>query len=314
MKAFPLALLLVGCTEEITPEDPEVTCDTTIPATWPLDGSSQAYNRGDIEFTLSEPDDTAVVVADFDGVQSTRNDGLTIVYTPTEPLEPDTAYAVSLTYCRGTASIDFTTSELGGELEGELDLVGRVYAMDFGGARYLSGDGVGQIITTFIGDYALLQVIEATDDVLQMRVAITADDNGDLIQDPCSTTANLPQADFSARPWFTHPVDDVVFDAFDVQMHLNDFTSSGTIAPAGDWIGGIAVNVTLDTREAALMLGLAAEDICVLAENVGLACEPCADGESYCGTLEMRELNAPEVMIDVVEITELGPECDDATD
>jgi len=313
MKAFPLALLLVGCTDIITPDDPVVTCDTTIPATWPLDGETQAFHRADIEFTLSEPDDTAVVVADFDGVQSTRNDGLTVVYTPTEPLEPDTAYTVGLDYCRGTASIDFTTSELGGDLEGELDLVGRVYAMDFGGARYLSGDGVGQIITTFVGDYALLQVIEATEHMLQMRVALAVSDGGDLVQDPCSTTADLPRADFNDLPWFTHPIDDVVLDAFDVEMHLNDFTSSGTFAPGSDWIGGIALDVTLDTREAAQMLGLAAEDICTLAENVGLACEPCADGEPYCGTLEMRELDAEQVLVDVVEITEIPPECEDTT-
>lgn len=129
MTLLPL-LVLSGCTDPILPRDVEPTCETTIPSTWPDNGATGVYHRGAVEFTLSEPDPTAVVVADFDGVQSTRDGGLVVVYTPTEPLEPLTTYEVSLDYCRGTPSISFTTSALGSALMDDVDLVGRVYAAD----------------------------------------------------------------------------------------------------------------------------------------------------------------------------------------
>jgi len=313
MTAFSLVLLATGCTEVVTPDEPAVTCDTTIPQTWPLDGDTRFYNRDTVEFTLSKPDPSATVIAPYDGEQSVSEDGLVVSFAAADPLEPDTAYTVELDYCRGTAGIDFTTSELGRDLEGELDLEGRVYAGDFSGVRYAQGDGVGQIISTFLGETVLLQVIQATEAVFQLRVALAIEDGGELVQDPCGTTADLPEADFSAVPYFSHEGQDVVLTAYDTEMHMSGFQASGTVSADNSYLGGIALEVTLDTREAAVALGLSAEDICVLAENVGLACEPCADGLPYCGTLQMDELYADLVDTQVEAITEQPAECDDKT-
>lgn len=302
-------LSLAACTAPIVPTLRGETCETTIPATWPVDGAVGVYHRGAIEFTLSEPDETATVLADFDGVQSTRADGLVVVYTPTEPLDTNTTYTVSLDYCRGTPSISFTTSELGEPLAESAQVLGGVYAADFTAVRFLSGDGVGQVIRTFIGDELLLQVVQASDHVFQLRAALVDLESSTLAQDPCATTALLPESDFSDQPWFEHAAADVVLDAYDVVMHLTDFQASGTVAPDASWIGGIALSVTLDTREAAEMLGLAAEDICELASNVGLACEPCNDGQPYCGTLVLEDLGGEWVEVVVEEVTEIPSHC-----
>ena len=309
MMLLPL-LVLTGCTDPILPQDTEPTCETTIPSTWPDNGAVGVYHRGAVEFTLSEPDPTAVVLADFEGVQSTREGGLVVVYTPTEPLEPLTTYEVSLDYCRGTPSISFTTSALGSALSEDIDLEGRVYAADMTDLRYLSGDGVGQIVTTFIGDELLLQVVEATATSFQLRTALALD-GGALTQDPCGRTVDLPSADFSDAPYFSHEASDVEVEAYDTTLFLEDFSAAGTFASDGTWVGGISASVTLDTREVAELLGLAAEDICLLAGNVGLECEDCEDGYPYCGTLVLQDMVAEEVDIEVVEITVLDESCQD---
>ncbi len=300
-------MLLTGCTDIISPVETEPTCDTTIPETWPVDGDPGVYHRSPVEFTLSEPDPSAAVIAE----QTTRNDGLTVVYTPTDPLDPLTTYEVGLEYCRGTATIDFTTSELGQDLQGEFDLEGRVYLADFNTVRHVTGDGVADVISTFLGDYVLLEVIEASEHVLQLRVALAIEDSEGFVQDPCGVTVDLPEADFNAMPYFIHPTRDVELIAFGVEMQMNDFSASGTFAPDASWIGGIAITVTLDTRQAAQMLGVHEDDICLLAENVGLACQPCSDGQPYCGTLIMDDLSAEEVDTPVTEIVELPEECKD---
>ncbi len=311
-----LILLLTACTSssDTGQETVGVTCDTTIPTTWPQDGDMAVYHRDAIAFTLSEPDPTATVVAPFDGVQSTSEDGLTITYRPSGPLEPETDYTVQLDYCRGTPAIRFRTSELGQPLHDDLDLTGSVYQADMAEARYTAGDGVSNVIRALIGDFVLLQIVQASDTAFQLRTALTVEENGDVLQDPCGHTADLPSADFMEAPFFSHGADDVLLTTYDTTMNLLDFTASGTVAPDGSWVGGITMAATLDTREAAVLLDIAPDDICLLADNAGLACEPCADGASYCGTVVLENLDADWTDVQMLEMTEQDPDCEPDTD
>ncbi len=307
---FLLLSLSSACVTTPVDDTPGVECETTIPETWPVDGSTQVYHRGAIEFTLSEADPTATILADFDGTQTTRDEGLVVIYRPTEPLEPDTDYTVTLDYCRGKASIAFQTSELGLPLEdGFAPLIGAAYAADLGNVKYLAGESVGQLIQSLVGSHLLLQVIQESPTLFQLRTALAMEEGGDLVQDDCSTTADLPESDFTGSPYFEHAAEDVLLNAYETNLHLGGFQASGTVAPDGSWIGGIASTLTLDTREAALMLDIPADDICLLAGNLGLSCDPCNDGEPYCGTLVLEDLNAESIEIDMVEITETPADC-----
>ena len=107
MRSFPLlctatlATVLAACSTDVRNQGSGPKCSTTIVATYPVDGSSNFYYRDAVEFYLSSPDPTATVMTDIDGEQYTSEDGKTILFVPSQALEPVTEYEVGLDYCHG---------------------------------------------------------------------------------------------------------------------------------------------------------------------------------------------------------------------
>lgn len=309
-----LTLLLSACQPEIsaagddTSSPDEVTCDTEIRSTWPLQGADDAYYRGSIEFELTEPDPTATVITDVAGTQTTRQDGLVVVYTPDVPLDPGQEVTVALDYCRGAPELSFTVSDYGSPMDGGVDLSATAWSLDLSSARFIDAEGLGDIVASYLQNALLLGATNVQSDSFELSMA-RSDGSGD--QDPCSRTTMLPLADFSDSPFFDLAGSDVVVDINDVELHLGDLALAGTFASDGQSIGGVTFTVTGDARDAGAWLEIDPDVICELADSIDVPCEPCSDGELYCGTVVASDLEATAIGVPLELIDEIPSDCPD---
>jgi len=293
-----LSLLLAGCATEPlhsiaddtgTPPPP---CGITVDATLPAAGADAAYVRGPIEFHLSDADPNAQVVADFPGQQTLRDDGRTVVFTPDAPLRPETAYTVGLDYCGGHPSIDFTTSALGEPLDPGVDLVGRTFALDLADARFLAGPGLEDVVATYLSPQILVSVVDENAAGLHLRVALPLP-NDLQAQDPCARTVDLPSAAFDEAPFFVVQGTDLDFGTGDQTVNLRSLSITGTMAPDGTWMGGGTFDALLDARDLATLLASTPDDLCSVAEGLGVPCAPCPqDDAPYCVDVQADHLTA----------------------
>ncbi len=306
---------LLGCPGDPSsqPEDTSVDCPVTIDKTHPLDGATDAYYRGAIEFHLSEPDPTALVIADFDGIQTTRGDGSTLLFTPTVPLAPNTTYTVGLEYCRGAPSIEFTTSSLGADLTDAAALPGKTFTMDLLQARFVAGDEVSATAATLFDRNLLATILGLEGDWLRLRIGVAREDDPES-QDFCARTVDLPAADVTHLPWFHLLTDELQFGAYAADMSLYQLQVSGTFASDGSAIGGLAMTTVVDSRDIAdLISGQTADSLCEIMGNLYIPCEPCpTDGHSYCFDLSFEDLSGTPVNseLESVETANTDPRCE----
>ncbi len=59
---------------------------------------------------------------------------------------------------------------------------------------------------------------------------------------------------------------------------LQEFTLSGTIAPDGTWVGGIAWEAVASAAQLGALIGFEADQICELADAADQPCEACPGG------------------------------------
>ena len=306
---------LLGCPVDIDTqiEDTSVDCPITIDKTHPLDGATDGYYRGAIEFHLSEPDPTALVIADFDGIQTARAGGSTILYTPTVPLDPETTYTVGLEYCRRAPSIEFTTSSLGTTLTDPSSLVGRTFTLDMLQARFVAGAEVAATAATLFDRNLLASVVGLDGDWLRMRIGGALGDDPEN-QDFCARTVDLPAADVTNLPWFHLLTDELQFGAYAVDMFLYQLQLSGTFAADGSSIGGLAMTTVVDSRDIAeLISGQTADSLCEIMGNLYIPCELCpTDGHSYCFDLSFEDLSGSPVdsELESIETANTDPRCE----
>jgi len=267
-----------------------------------------------VEFQLTEPDLTAIVVADFDGVQSTRGDGSVLVYTPTVPLQPETRYTAGLEYCHGTPEIEFTTSSMGKPIDDPQSLVGNMYSINMLNARFLAGKEVAETATSLFDRRLLASVTSVDGDWLHLRIGKASEEDIHR-QDYCARTVDLPAANFTNTPWF-HLTDNAVdFNAYASELSLLQFQLSGTFSQDGKDLGGISMQTYVDARDMAnLVTGQTADSLCEIVGNLYIACEPCpTDGHSYCFALTFDSLSASVGDGDLESVEEAGtdPRCEE---
>ena len=218
-------LLMIGCgdgkSRDTGDSDQPPACDTTITKTTPDNGESAAYYRSAVEFHLSEADESATVLADVDGIQTQRNNGSIIVFTPSLPLDPQSEYAFSLDYCRGVATIEFTTSDLGESLGNPAVLEGRSFSLDLNTAEPKAGEQVAETAAAFFNRNLLATVLQANDSWLWVRLG-AADASDSSQQDYCSRTLDLPSAEFTSAPFFALSSDAIDFNASDDRHMFGD--------------------------------------------------------------------------------------------
>ncbi len=306
-------LFATGCQEGTLQgaDGPDIfvpTCDIIVQETVPSVGAANAYYRAPIEFHLTQPDMGAVIVTDIPGVQSFRDEGRVVVWTPSDALEPSTNYSVGLEYCGGRPSLDFATSAFGTPVEIPIeDFVGRTYAVDLTGGRFLAGQGLADLAATMFTKQMLLHVVAIDDDAVDLRIALSQPGGSDdLQQDMCVRTLDLPPASLKFAPYMSFTAQDVAFGSYHSDINLLDVELTGAIAPDGSAVGGATFAATVNAEDIATAFEIAdVETLCEFAENLGLPCGACPDDSANtCVTVEADHILAPEVPgLSVEEVT-----------
>jgi hypothetical protein len=295
----------VGCDNDIEEGHREPTCNTTIDSTYPADGATDFYYRDAIEFYLSDPDSTATVVSDIDGDQFTSEDGKTILFVPSQALEPLSTYEVGLDFCHGQPSISFTTSELGGAITSLSDVEGNTYVFNLAHARYTQGGQAAKALLAIFNKDVLIQILEATESTIAMRGAVGETIEGTVEQDICYRTMDLAELGVESAN-FSYEDSELIIDFYETELSFLDLWLSGTFAPDGSWIGGVSLVAKVDVRGLSETMGLGeADEICTFAEGINAPCEPCStDGASYCIAIAAEKISATAVDLDLQQIEE----------
>lgn len=302
-------------------------CDVEIDSTVPENGSADAYYRADVEFEISDPDpemDPTVALATSDGTTvagttSYSEDMETVYFTPDEPLDPETDYDATLTYCRGDSTISFTTSELGKEPEVELE--GKTYVLDLASARITQPAALAGLLEQYEDELPtiLIGILAVGTDTIDIIGAMADEDSDDIVQDYCEPTIGFPEgADFSESPYFQVGPADIPFDIdSETSITIYSLLVAGTFAADGSYFGGGELEGEADARDVAAAFPEAgtADEICKLTESFQAPCEACSsDGEEYCLYVTADQIEAEEVedlTLEVVDEADTHELCDE---
>lgn len=300
-------LFTLACTDA-EPVDSAPVCFTTIDATDPANGAVAHNYREPIVFTLSEPDPTASFQADFAGTTRLADEGLTLIYDLDEPLEPEHDYEITLDYCRGSAAIAFTTSSLGSPMDDPSSLVGAGWAIDPAEGRYIDGEGVGEVMSSFFGRSILVEVLSYDGDTMDIRAGVSEVGKSD--QEFCRRTNDIVGLDTSQLPYFTFETEELSFEAYDTGLNLLDFHIDGTFSADGTRVEGVTFSFKARISELAPILDQEEDELCALAEQLGVACEVC--GGVTCISVAADRLSgvAMTVPLEPVESEDIDPECE----
>jgi hypothetical protein len=295
-----MLLFLLSCTDA-EPVDSGPTCATAITATDPADGGVGHHYREPLVFSLTEPDLTAVVLADFPGRTVFADDGATVVYELDEPLEPNQDYTVTLDYCRGEAPVSFTTSDYGSPMDDPSSLEGAGFSFNPADGRYIEGEGVGEVMASFFGRDIMVEVIAYDGDTMDIRAAVSETTSGK--QEECRRTNDIVGLDTSALPYFRFEVEELSFDAYETGLNLLDFHIDGTFSSDGQSIEGVGFGFSARISELAPILNQDEDALCDLAEQLGVDCTVC--GGVTCITVSADRLVGEALS---TPLTEVGDE------
>ncbi len=307
--AISLGLYACGKDDDTADTAAPEGCENGVDETVPEAGATDAYWRADVEFVLDEEDDSSPSIvltqggAEVAGTSWTSDDLETVYFTPDAPLDPSTTYEATLTYCKGDATIDFTTSALGTELTA--DIVNKTYEIDLASARFVEPAGVGELIGEFVTMSVLIGVVSVDGTNITMMGALSEEGNSD--QDFCTETFAL-DADFTETPFFVIAADSIELSVAGYTIPLQDFEVSGTFADDGSYFGGGVLAGSVDARDIVEMIDEVDtwEDACNLTASFGAPCVACSDGVEACLSLRADQIIADENPGQVLE--EVGEE------
>jgi hypothetical protein len=296
--ALAFVLVGVGCTGDDSDtgvDEPAPTCAVRLVETEPVEAAVDAYIRGTVEFELTDADPFATIVMDgVAGTVSTRGSrGQVVVFTPDAPLTPRTSYTATLSWCGGTESLSFTTSDAGLPLEEDTSaLAGRVYSVPFRSGRIVEPDGAAGVLGQYLTQTDLLRVDSASGGTLQVTNALARNLSDPPEQDWCVPTEAFEPADFTGAPTFTLHAERVRMLLAGVVVELQGLEVSGTFLPDGRSMAGGEVRYIMDMRPLAPMVDPTDPgSVCAAAAQFDEVCEPCPDsGEPYCLRFHLDQL------------------------
>ncbi len=296
-RTLPLiALAILGCNSDKDATDDtsaDLGCEVEIRETFPAVDSTDFYNRGLVEFHLNKGDDTAVATLEGVAGVSSLNDRFDIVtFTPDAPLAASSSYTATLEYCTGSASIAFSTSELGGALESDDVINGTVYSLDLASGRVVIPEGVGAVLQEYLEFELLLSPTELTDSTINVRAGL-ADSDDPTHQSWCDPTIPFPQGALEGSYFQIGPQSTTIAVA-DYEVTIDDLLISGTFAPDGSYFGGAVFAGEVDTRPLVPLLFEGDDDpnaICSFLTGFGVTCVDCNDDPTTPYCLQIRAID-----------------------
>lgn len=219
--------------------------------------------------------------------------GLVYEVTVEGGLEARQDYVLEVTDCGGVTPIAFTTSDLGAPLTiSPAELTGRTFRLDLAGGRFVQPGGFGEILAATFTSPVLVGVAFADRASVDWIGALGFTYLGRVYQDGDLPSWSFPVSDFTESPWFDVTATEVQLVLGDASLPVTDFRFSGTIREHGDGLGGVTLIGLADTRYAGGAFGqpLNPDAVCSIAGDLGVDCVDCADGETYCLDIEVRDV------------------------
>jgi hypothetical protein len=287
-------------------------CGVDLDTVFPEDGETAAFYRNPVEVTFVLPDPTAEISLEASGTAvvgsttfSASND--VAIFTPDEPLEPDTAYDATVTWCDGSFAWSFTTDSFGNPVTDPKGLVGRTYTLSLSAGRWVEPAGAGAYLAKVFPTNVLAMVTDVGTDTISMRLTL-AQTGDTAAQDTCVPTQDAPPADFSEDPFFAIGPTDITMSADKLTFTIHDLILSGAFAADGTAIGGVVFGGHVDMREVGPALGMSGDKICAFGSALGFECTACSDGEDLCLGILVDSMVATGVDETLRQITDLN--CD----
>ncbi len=309
-------VLLTACPPAEDTGDVIDTCTNELRERFPTDGATNAYYRTTVEATFREIDefdlegdgsDTLTVEGadgeisgSYEWVETQRR----LIFTPDDPLAPNTEYTAYVDYSCDLVSWSFTTSEVGASVDPS-SVEGRSYQLDLSTGRFVYPEGIGAALGSFLDQEVLVGVDRATESEIDMIGAIAEPDEGVLEQEPCEETINFAKttagpADFTKNPFFIVGPQDTILTVAGVTVEIEDLMISGSFSPDGTYIAGASLGGSIDTVPLVPIVNPGCDEpgaeepcddaaLCQLAGSVGVSCEFCMGADTdldYCGEPE----------------------------
>lgn len=286
-------------------------CGVTVSSTVPARNAVDAYYRANLEFKLNKQDPTATIETSIVGHQDVSDDGLTLYWVLDVPLEPSTGYSATLHFCGGDAPLEFTTSALGSSIADPVELEGRAYLLDLGGARVTEPPGIGSLIASELGNVVLYaSITEVTATTFVMVDALGREDEANT-QEYCDPTIEFPAADFAESPHFRiERSSELVIDLGGVPLTVSDMVIEGDFAADLSYFGGGSFTGILDTRSIDdVFFDGELGAVCTTLRSLGVTCEECTGSQpgEYCVPVAIDSVTADLAPLSVVAIE--GTDC-----
>lgn len=293
-----LLLLAVGCdgdqnlndletdlsdTEDVS----ESVCDATVASITPADGEDgvSVYSRVTATFTDEVRSGQFSMELGVAGATDLSADGLSAVFTPTEPFEAGLGYTAEVTVCDVLTEASFTTTT---EAEVDPEVVpDRTYALALDEVTWSAPSLIALVSSDFEDRYLLLEVQALDNDARTATVAggmgVVA--GGGIKQQRCVDPWNLDEGTFYNPQLTVGPQTlDVTFGADDGLLPIEDLTLQGSFDASAESLTDITVTGLIDMDPLDEAYGGELDiSFCTLSEDTyGEPCVPCADGRVAC--------------------------------
>lgn len=282
------------------------SCTTVLISSYPEDGATDVYYRSVVDVVIgrAEPDAVLTVTDDAGAAVAgaVTHDDRRITFVPDVPFTAGATYHSHLEWSCEPSDATFTIATGLGEPVDGASLVGNTYILDLRQGRYVWPPNMADAMNQFLAAELLLTVDSYDTAGLHFTAGSASFDDA---QDVCSaTTAYTEPADYTADPYFEVHVDALSLEVVRDDFVMQDLVMSGTLAPGGDPIVGLALDGDLDCRSLVTELDVTdAGAVCnVFAAGFGIDCAECADGGgAFCIPLVVDNLTldlAPYTMVD----------------
>ena len=302
-------------TEETGDTDTEVPCTAEVIEMTPEDGDDDVFYRDALTVAFSEDASQAEFV--ISGLESGEviphstswGDGNLMATLSTDsPLQGATEYTLTAQICDVTSHASFETSEYGQPIDGgNGTLIGLTSVLLFENVKFTQPENIGSILSLYFDVPLLVGVLGADNTEIDVVAALGYFDNVDgykqRINEP---TWTFGQVNLDGSAYFVGEVEEIDLGYNNVSIPVYNFGLSGTYAPDGSHFAGATLSGKVDTRHMAPLFGQTEENyVCELVGGMGVACEACPDGETFCITILGEEIVSEAVpVVTLIEVAE----------
>jgi len=291
-------------------------CTARLTDSFPEINNSDFFYRDIIRVTLSSSDDTATLAlrkisgsaGDVEG--RVEMDTNTLTFSPNMPLEPLNEYIAYVSTCDSefVQEIPFQTNDFG--LPVDAQMKDNTYSFNFGSGGF-APEGLQASLDGMVNNHIMLSVFNQVGSRVTFHSGSSIDT--EYVQDFCAVTGSVSSdVDVAQSPDIVVEMAEVPFRSNGFPIALRNFSFAATLSPDGTRMSHGYWTAEAVIREFAPMLNQQAYDMCNnYLPTIDVTCEPCSDGEVFCISMAMTdlELEKGDKSVDCVLADQCHQEC-----